>query len=215
VALGTRWFALWALRDLQRRRFRARVADQQVLLLNVGFLVALFQFMVAVPVTMTAKGFTPAAYGGPMAVNGVLIALLQPFSAQLTRRFESAHVLALASLLVGAGFGAYAFCATGFDFAVATGVWSLGEILSVPLVSALVAQLAPPHMQGRYQGLLGLSFGLALAVAPAISGAALEVMGANVLWAGTSAFSVLVAAGHLAAGRKSRGELEGITVPGD
>ncbi len=190
--------------DARRGGFGEALADRRfvtLLVLNVAFLVALFQFMVAVPVTMTAQGLSPAAYGRAMAVNGVLIALLQPFASRLTSRFAPARVLAVAALLVGLGYGAYVFCTTGTEYAIATGVWSLGEILCVPTVSALVAQLAPAHLQGRYQGLLGLSFGLALTLAPVIGGAALESFGATWVWAGTLGLSTVVALTHLASGR--------------
>jgi MFS family permease len=139
-----------------------------------------------------------------MAVNGLLIVLLQPLSGWLTRRHDPARVLAFAALLVAAGYGAYAFCATALAYAAATAIWSLGEILTMPVVSSLVAQLSPPDLRGRYQGLLGLSFGAGLALAPALGGAFLDSLGARALWGGAALLCVLVGAGHLAAGRARR-----------
>lgn len=191
--------------------FRHVLADRHFLalmLLNVTFLVALLQFMIAVPLAMTSQGLTPADYGRTMAVNGVLIAILQPFAARVTQGLDSARVLAFAALLVGAGYGAYAWCTSPWQFAAATGVWSLGEILTVPVVSALVAQLSPPDSRGRYQGLFSLSFGLAMAIAPVIGGVIVDGFGPAPLWAGILGLSCLVAAGHLAAGRARRSSIE-------
>ncbi len=139
-----------------------------------------------------------------MAVNGVLIMALQPLAGRFTRRFEPAHVLAAAALLVGVGYGAYTFCATPLQYAAATAAWSLGEILTLPVASALVAELSPPELRGRYQGLFGLSFGLGMALAPALGGAVMARSGARALWAGCLVAGVLVAIGHLAAGRTRR-----------
>ena len=182
---------------------------RNLMVLNVALLLALFQFMVAVPIVMTQHGLTSADYGLAMAVNGTLIVLLQPWTGRYAQRFDPAHVLAAASLLVGCGYAAYTVCVETWQYAAATALWSLGEILMVPAVSALVAQLSPPDLRGRYQGLFSLSFGLGLALAPAIGGTCLERLGANALWAGAAGLCALVAVGHLAAGRLRRGPAGG------
>jgi MFS family permease len=185
----------------------AALADRhlvRLVSLNVGFLVVMFQCMVALPVSMAARGLTPAHYGAAMAVNGILILLLQPVAGRLTRDRDDGAVLAVAALLMGAGNGAYALCAAPWQFAAATGLWSLGEILTMPTLSGLVARLAPAELRGRYQGLLSLSFGAGLTLAPAIGGTALGIVGARVFWTGMAGLAAAVAAGHLQAGRARR-----------
>jgi predicted MFS family arabinose efflux permease len=172
-----------------------------LLALQVFLLLAMFQFMVALPMAMAALRLAPSDYGRAMAVNGAMIALLQPLAGRVTRGRDDGRVLALAALLIGVGTGCYALCATPLEFALATAVWSVGEILTLPTLSALVARLAPPDLRGRYQGLFGFSFGLGLTLAPAVGGAVLGRFGAKALFAGTASLGVLVALGHLAAGR--------------
>jgi MFS family permease len=187
--------------------YRSLLADRDLaalLALNVAFLLPLFQFMVAVPLTMARQGLSPAAYGLVMAVNGVLIVLLQPLSGPVARRLDGGHALALASLLVAAGYGGYAACTTVAGYAACTAVWTLGEILAMPAVSSLVADLSPPELRGRYQGMLALSFGVGLTLAPALGGAALERAGPTALFTGAALASAAVGAGHLAAGRARR-----------
>jgi MFS family permease len=187
-----------------RRGFATLLADRhftRLMLLNAAFLVALFQFMVALPVVMSSLGLGPAEYGGVMAVNGVLIVACQPWMTRVTSRLDPARALAVAAVLVGAGYGAYTFCSTALQFTLATGVWSMGEIVTIPIVSALVARLSPPDLRGRYQGVFGTSFGVALVAAPALGGAVVGRLGAGALWAGVAVTCALVAAGHLAAGR--------------
>lgn len=175
-----------------------------LLLAGLCLFLGLFQFMVALPVAMAEAGLSPAAYGAAMSVNGVLIVLVSPWSGRLLARFDAGRTLAGAALLVSAGYGAYTLCATPLQFAAATALWSLGEIATIPLLSALVARLAPPDLQGRYQGLFGLSFGVALALAPALGGAVLGRAGARPLWACVALLGAASAIAHLAAGRARR-----------
>lgn len=173
--------------------------------LNLVLLLGMFQFMVALPVVMARRGFTPAEYGRAMAVNGILIVLCQPWMGRISARFPPAHALAGAALLVAAGYGGYAFAATPLQFTLATAVWSLGEIVTIPLVSALVAKLSATDLRGQYQGVYGTSFGAALALAPAVGGLVLERFGEAALWGGVVSTCIAVAVGHvLAGGARSR-----------
>jgi hypothetical protein len=64
----------------------------------------------------------------------VLIVALQPLASRLTLRFDRGHVLGAASLVIGSGYGAYAFCTTPLQYAAATASWSVGEIFVGALV---------------------------------------------------------------------------------
>ncbi|MFL5274592.1 MAG: MFS transporter [Anaeromyxobacteraceae bacterium] len=166
--------------------------------LNLAFLVGFLQFQVALPLDMQRHGLSPAAFGRVLSVNGFLIALLQPWAAPLLRRLDPSRVLAAASALVGVGYGAYALAATATGYAAATALWSLGEVACVPVTMALVADLSPAHLRGRYQGAIGVSWGSGMLLAPAVGGAVLERFGASALWGACLASSLLVALGHLA-----------------
>jgi MFS family permease len=170
--------------------YRAVLADRAFVgfaVLNLLFLLPFLQFMVALPVDMARHGLTPASFGRVLSVNGFLIALLQPWAAPLVRRFDPSHVLAFASALVGAGYGAYALASSAAAYAAATGVWSVGEIIAVPVAGTLVAELAPPHLRGRYQGAFSVSWGAGMLGAPAIGAAVLQRFGAVAVWAGALA----------------------------
>jgi MFS family permease len=105
---------------------------------------------------------------------------------------------------MGAGFALGAWAGTAAEFAVAVAVWTVGEILVLPVSSAVVADLAPAAARGRYQGAYGMSFALAAALAPLAGTAVLQGAGAATLWLGCLAVGTAVAAGHLALGRAMR-----------
>ncbi len=161
----------------------------------------------ALPVAMARQGISPGQYGRVIAVNGALIVFVQPWAGRLLQRFDPARVLAVASLLAGLGYGAYGVCSTAAQFALATGVWSLGEIAALPTAVAVVANLAPPDLRGRYQGAYGLSFAIAMMAAPVLGGTFLERFGSHALWSACLAVGVLTAAAHLAIGPSRRRRL--------
>lgn len=174
------------------------------LLLHLAVVVVLFQCMVTAPMDMVARGLTAGGYGRVLAVNGVLIVLLQPTMSRIAGRFDASRVLALGALLFGAGFGGYALARDGWGFAAATAVWTLGEILTLPTSAALVAALAPAALRGRYQGLYSLSFGVAMLIAPPLGSAVLQRLGSGALWWGCLAVTSAAAAGQLAVGGARR-----------
>ncbi len=172
--------------------------------LQLALMLAFLQFMVALPVDMARHGFGPATYGRVIAVNGVLIVLLQPPATRLLSRLDPGRVLAAGSALVGLGYGGYALARSAWQYAAATAVWSLGEILVLPVAATVVAGLSPSDLRGRYQGLYSLTFGAAMFASPVLGAAVLERLGAGALWAACLGLSLLVALGHLAAGRARR-----------
>lgn len=86
------------------------------------FLAVFFQFQMAMPISMKRAGFATHEIGRVMAVNGILIGTLSPFAARVFGGRDRGRVLALGAVLVGVGYGAYAVCGAGWQWALATGV---------------------------------------------------------------------------------------------
>ena len=158
------------------------------------------QCFVTLPLAITADGLGPAAYGLVYAVNPVAVIVLQP----LTLRWLSARppvlVAAASSAVMGVGFGATAFASTVPAYALTVLVWTLGEIGFNAVAPALVADIAPADQRGRYNGVLGLSFGGAALIGPIAGTAVLQRFGEPALWSGCLVASLASAAGMLALG---------------
>ena len=150
------------------------------------------------PLAMAANGIGTATFGIILALNGVLIVLLQPFLAPILSRRNRSYTIAASTVLVGLGFGLNALAHTAPLYALGVIVWTVGEIGVLPISNALVADVAPPHIRGRYQGAYGLSFGLAVCAAPALGTLVLQRLGAVTLWSGCLVLGLAIAAGHLA-----------------
>ena len=167
-------------------------------LLSILTLLIFMQHVAALPIEISARGVSRAWLGFVLGLNGIVIVLVQPFLAPVLGRFNRSRVLAVGACLVGLGFGLNVVAMGPLLFAAGVVVWTVGEIFVLPTANAVVADVALPHMRGRYQGAYGLSFGLAGFGAPLIGTYVLQHFGSRPLWLGCLALGVAVAAGHVA-----------------
>jgi MFS family permease len=168
--------------------------------LGLTFVLALIfmQHQLALAVDMTAHGVTKAQFGSVLAVNGVLIVLFQPVLARATGGRDKSMVIAAGSVLVALGFGLNAVVHTPALYALGVVIWTFGEMATLPVGTALVADLSPPELRGRYQGASGLAFGLGSFVAPALGALVLQRLGSVAVWTGCLVAGLAAAAGQLA-----------------
>jgi MFS family permease len=170
------------------------------LLLCLGLALVMWQNGTALPLHMKRQGIGEATYGWLMAENGVMIVFLQPVLARALSPYPRTWVLSLSSLLFGVGFGLYGVVHSVPGYALAIAIWTIGEIAALPSYSAVVADLAPAELRGRYQGLYSMSWGVASCAGPLIGGAVLARSGGRALWFGCFGLSLLVTVGHLLLG---------------
>jgi MFS family permease len=69
---------------------------------------------------------------------------------------------------------------------------TFGEMLTIPVSVAYIADLAPPHLRGRYMGANGLVWAAALVIGPGL-GMKLFAIGPAVLWLSCGALGLLAA----------------------
>jgi MFS family permease len=155
---------------------------------------------------MSAQGFTPAAYGLVMAVNGLAIILLQPSMIGWIQRFDAQRVIVAAALLYGVGIAMHGLGTHVAIHMAAVVVWTFGEIIDAPTRSAVVSNLAPPDARGRYQGALVMTFGIAQLFGPKVGTWVWQHEGANVLWSACLVLGIAVAIAFAitAPGRRGR-----------
>ncbi|WP_052230064.1 MFS transporter [Streptomyces sp. CT34] len=154
------------------------------------------QAYVSMPVSMGQDGFSSADFGTVIAVNGVLIVLLQIPVTRFIEHRGPTGLLIGSALLAGYGFGLTALAGSVAMYAVAVAVWTLGEIINSPTQMGLVVRLSPVHGRGRYQGMYALSWSIASLTAPLLGGTVIDHYGADVLWAGCAAVGTVAAVGY-------------------
>ena len=178
--------------ELGRALRRDRVLPR---ILAAAFTIAIvfFQASSTFGLHVTQLGFSATTYGAILSLNGAIVVLFELPLTTVTRRFPAPRVIALGFLLAGFGFALLGLATTVSAMVACMMVFTLGEMLSMPTASAYVADLAPASMRGRYMGVYGLTWTVALVVGPAL-GMSLLAAGPSALWLACAALGLLAAA---------------------
>ena len=153
----------------------------QVLLASAFLALVLFQMNSTFGLYVTHIGFSPAVYGALISMNGALVVFCELPLTTITRRFPAQRVIALGYLLAGLGFTMNMFASSIPMLVLCMVVFTLGEMIAMPVAGAYVADLSPPHMRGRYSGTYGLTWACGLIVGP-MMGMRLFAIGPSTLW---------------------------------
>ncbi|GGV04532.1 MFS transporter [Kitasatospora herbaricolor] len=137
---------------------------------------------VALPLAVHDSGLTPAVYGAMAAVNALLVVGVQPFATAWLARLPQLPVQAAGSVLIAVGVALTGLADSIAGFALSVVVWSLGEAVVAGIAAAMVANLAPAHARGRYQGAFSWTWGLARFAALTLGVTLYTGLGANALW---------------------------------
>jgi len=154
---------------------------QQLLLANFAVSLVFMQMASSFGLFVTQLGFSTVVYGVVISLNGALIVLCELPLTSFTRRFPARKIMALGYALIGAGFALNYFAHSVPALVGCMIIFTIGEMFALPMASAYVADLAPAHMRGRYMGVNGMTWALALILGPAL-GMKLLAYSAGALW---------------------------------
>jgi len=170
-------------------------------LLGLTFALAavFFQIVSTVPLYLRhAYALREDAIGALLALNAVIVVLFEMVLVHWAERRSRVPLIALGCFLICAGFGLMPF-GTSIAFAALTVVvWSVGEMLSLPLINAVVADRAGAGNRGRYMGLYTMSFSTAFVISPAAGTWVYDRLGRDELWYLVGLVGVPLALGALA-----------------
>ena len=191
---------------------RGVLADRtfaRFLLASTAIAFVYFQSHTTFALQVRAHGFSNAAYGALIALNGLLVLLFELPVSSVTQHLRTRRVIAVGYALTGAGFAFTGVADSLGLLALAVLLWTLGEIASAPVASAYVADVAPPDRRGRYQGAFAMTLGLGSVLGPSV-GTALFGWNPSGLW---SACLLLGAAAALLVLRSPPAERPGAAAP--
>lgn len=180
--------------------FGAVLGDRLMLGLTIvafGNALVYAQTFTMLPIAMiNVVGLSTPTFGLAMAVNGVLIVVFQPLVSSRLARRDPSRVFASGLLTMGAGFALTGLVVDVTGLLVTIVIWTAGEVLTAGIAGAIVAELAPPHLRGRYYGLFGLAWSTATVLAPLL-GSGLLRLGSPILWFTIGGVGMLSAIGML------------------
>jgi MFS family permease len=136
-----------------------------------------------------------------MSLNAAMVVLFQLPITSFTERYARTTMLALAAVLYGIGFGLVGFVSTALLFALAIAIWTVGEMVHVPVSQAYVADTAPEDMRGRYMGAAGLTWGVGWSLGPLLAGLMMDLGDPHYVWYGCLFFGLMAAVAFLWLGR--------------
>jgi MFS family permease len=76
----------------------------------------------------------------------------------------------------------FGFVSAYWLFVTAVVIITIGEMIIMPVTSALAANFAPTEMRGRYMAVFGLTWAIPATVAPTAAGIILDNYDPNLLW---------------------------------
>ena len=142
-----------------------------------------FQLLGAFPLTLRDRfGLSEAWIGISLAVNTIVITCFEMLLVHSLRHREPYKIIGFGSFLMCLGFALLPF-GTGRAYVIFTVlIWTLGEMLSLAIVSGVVAERAGTSNQGRFMGAFALSFAVAFVVAPLLGTWVYQRYGPQILW---------------------------------
>ena len=127
-------------------------------------------------------GIPESGYGSLISINAAMVVLLQ---FPITRRIEKNPpmlMMALGAFFIAIGLLLYGFFSTFWLFSIAMAILTVGEMVTVPIANAVVANFSPEEMRGRYNFIYGNSWGISFAVGPYLAGIVMDHYDPNWLW---------------------------------
>ena len=170
-------------------------------LLSLFIGIIYMQGYVTLPITMKLHGLGPAQYGSAIALNGFLVILVTIPLTNMAVKWNRFRAIAIASALLGLGFGFTALAGSLVMFMISVIIWTLGEIGATSVAPAIIADLSPVEMRGVYQGINGSAWGLANFIGPLAGGWVFEHLGSSILWTACLILGIIVAFCYLILGR--------------
>jgi MFS family permease len=157
--------------EAEAGRWSVVLADRRLLLFLASIFPMTFIFMQgssSFALYTADLGFSPRDFGLLLGVNGILIVTCELTLTGFTRRFSPVNVLMLGYTLLGVGYALTGFAHHFATLAVTVVIWTCGEMISAPTQSAVLADMAPPNLRGRYMAAATLMWSLATIVGPSL-----------------------------------------------
>ncbi len=157
------------------------------------------QMMTVLPVYMKDQfGLDAGYYGWVMTTNAGMVVVLQLAIMRATNRVPRLLLAAIGVTLYAIGVASIAGGTAFPHFIAAMVIFTFGEMILVPTMTAVTADLAPADLRGRYMGMLGLTWSAGFGIGPIFGGVITDNFTPQTLWLITPIVGIVAAALYLA-----------------
>jgi MFS family permease len=195
-----------------RRQTSGRVASPWRDLPFLGFMlllvvlaIAFFQVWSTVPLYLKSfYGMSERSIGLLLALNALIIVLAEMLLIRAVENRDRMRMVGLGAFLVCGGLAVLPFGPGWMVAVVFMVVLTVGEMLSMPIANAVVAERAGAGSVGRYMGVYTLTFSTAFVIGPIAGTAIYQHSGPQALWYGVGIAGVFLALAFSALSRPLR-----------
>lgn len=174
-----------------------RVVNPMFLVFLIGVVlsgVVFFQHEGAMPLFIIQRlHLSPAFYGFLFTINTLMIVAIEVPLNMATSHWANRTTMILAALLFATGFGALAFVTSAAGVVATVAVWTFGEMLLFPSMSAHMGDIASPERRGAYMGAYSMALSTAFAIGPWLGTAIYSRFGPFTVWTTMFFFGVVSA----------------------
>jgi MFS family permease len=140
-------------------------------------------------------------YGFIPTTNALMVVFFQLIITRISKRYPSLRVMAVGTLFYALGVGSVAFGHGFWGFWLSMVIVTIGELITTPTATTLVANLAPADMRGRYMSIYGLTWGAAAGIGPVVGGLLSDNFGPVFTWYGGLVIGLISALGFIVMAR--------------
>lgn len=140
----------------------------------------------------TVYGLKENRIGLLIAVNTVMIVLFEMLLMDALKKWPIGKMIALGALLLGGGFALMPLGSTFLFGCFTVAVWTMGEMLSMPSLTTLIANHSDDAVRGKYMGLFSFAFALSMVVGPLLGAKIYDSLGPSTLWFGCGAAGIIL-----------------------
>ncbi len=134
-------------------------------------------------------------FGQILAINALMVVLLQFNVTRVTKRYNPFVVMAFGSVVYALGVFGYAVSSLLPHFMIAMVIMTLGELAVMPTSNALAANMAPADKRARYMGVYSLTYTFGTGIGPIAGGLLSDSFGPPAIWYGGAFTAILAALG--------------------
>lgn len=128
-------------------------------------------------------GLTPRDYGFLFVINGVLILIFEMPISAWTKHWSYRRSLTVGAILHALGFGTYGLASNFLGLAVASAIFTFGEIILFPAAGAYVSEVSSERLRASYMGAMNTFATLGSMLAPTVGVFVFENIGPRAVWA--------------------------------
>jgi predicted MFS family arabinose efflux permease len=164
-----------------------------------------FQVWATMPLFLRSfYAMSEQAIGLLLALNALIIVFTEMLLIRAVENQDRMRMVGLGALLVGGGLALLALGSWWIIAVFAMVVLTIGEMLSMPITNAVVAERAGTAAVGRYMGVYTLAFSTAFVIGPIVGTTVYQNLGPRTLWLGIGAVGVALALGFASLSRSLR-----------